>query len=63
MDFYLVYDLANNKFEGKRVGLISMKINSGNYNGAVVFRYNNDGIYLKTMTLLKLFRPAFNDTM
>ncbi len=49
---------ANDKFEGKRIGLISMTINSGNYKGAVILSYNHQGIYLKTMILLRLFHPA-----
>jgi hypothetical protein len=48
---------AIDKFEGKRVGLISVTINSGNYQNSIVLKYNYQGIYLKPIFLFRLFHP------
>lgn len=48
---------ANDKFEGKRIGLISATINSANYNNAIILKYNYQGMYLKTAFLFRPFHP------
>jgi hypothetical protein len=45
------------EFRGERVGLISASVNGGNYNKAIILKYNYEGIYLKTMLLFRAFHP------
>jgi hypothetical protein len=47
-------------FKGHSVGFISASINSANYNGSLILKYNEDGIYLRPIILFRLFhRPLF----
>ena len=48
---------TDNKFDGKRVGLISATINSCNYKNIIVLKYNQYGIFLKTVFPFNLFHP------
>jgi len=48
------------KFIGKRIGIISAKIGYVNYNNAFILYYNEEGIYLKPIILIRLFHaPIF----
>ncbi len=42
-------------FIGSRIGIISASINSANYRNAIILKYNEEGIYLKTIFLFRLF--------
>jgi len=44
-------------FTGTDLGSISAKINSINYNNCLVLKYNDQGIFLKTIFLFRLFHP------
>jgi len=44
-------------FTGTRIGIISAGINRANYNNSLILKYNEDGIYLKTMLIFRLFHP------
>lgn len=47
-------------FTGTRVGMISASINSANYKNAIILKYNNEGICLKTVLFFRLFhKPVF----
>jgi len=48
---------TDEKFEGKKVGIISASINSGNYRNVIILKYSHAGIYLKTTFLFRLFHP------
>ncbi|WP_309941639.1 hypothetical protein [Aureibacter tunicatorum] len=47
----------NNRFTGKRVGIISASVNASNYQNCLILKYNDDGLYLKTTIFFKLFHP------
>lgn len=47
-------------FKGHSVGFISASINSANYNGSLILKYNETGIYLTPIFLFRLFhKPLF----
>lgn len=48
------YALTEN-FDGKKLGVISAKINSVSYSNALVLKYNEQGFFLKPIFILSLF--------
>lgn len=42
-------------FTGQRIGIISGSINGVNYNNSLILKYDDEGIYLKTIFLFRLF--------
>ncbi len=46
------------KFSGRRIGIISASINSGNYQNAIILKYDERGFYLSPSILFRLFHPA-----
>jgi hypothetical protein len=46
---------AEDPFTGDRIGIISAGINGVNYNNSLILKYNDEGIYLKTMFLFSAF--------
>ena len=45
-------------FQGQRFGVISAGINGVNYNNCLVFKYNEQGFYLRPTLLFRLFHKA-----
>ena len=67
---FIVYFLSNSawvhlvakfkftdQFVGKRIGIISARINYVNYNNSLILYYNEKGFYLKPVFIFKLFHP------
>lgn len=42
-------------FTGQRIGIISGSINGINYKNSLILMYNDEGLYLKTIFLFRLF--------
>lgn len=45
-------------FSGKRVGIISARINSISYNNCLVLKYDDEGFYLRPLLIFRPFHKA-----
>jgi hypothetical protein len=50
---------SDGDFTGNNIGMISASINEVNYKGSIILKYNNEGLYFKTLFLFRLFHPPF----
>ena len=46
---------TTDQFIGNRIGIISISINSMNYNNSIILKYNEEGIYLRPVLLFRIF--------
>ena len=49
----------DNNFIGNNIGMISASINNASYRNSIILKYNNEGIYFKTLFLFRLFHAPF----
>jgi len=42
-------------FSGTKIGIVSATINNVNYNGSMILKYNDEGMYLHPVILYRLF--------
>jgi len=42
-------------FIGNRIGIISVSINGMNYNNSIILKYNEEGIYLNPVFIIRIF--------
>jgi hypothetical protein len=50
---------AANDFIGNNIGMISASINGVNYKNSIILKYNNEGMYFKSIFFFRLFHPPF----